>query len=281
MTSRPPASGTSTPSTVQALSDTATVSALSNKAAVGDLSESNQAGHSLAGRTAVVTGATRGIGQAIALRLCAMGARVIATGRQPQGAAPAGCEYRAVDFEDSPATDSFAQTLAELAPDILVNNAGVNRLGPAAELSQADYERLYRINVLAPIALSRAVVPAMRQRRWGRIIQITSIWSLRSISGRAAYSASKFGLDGFSAALAAEVAADGILVNCVSPGFVDTELLRRVNTPEQIAALVAQVPMRRLAQAHEIAAFVAWLASPDNSYISGQNLPIDGGYTRT
>ena len=121
----------------------------------------------------------------------------------------------------------------------------------------------------------------MRQRQWGRIVNVASIWSLRSIAGRAAYSASKFGLDGLTAAIAAEVAADGVLVNCVSPGFVDTELLRRMMPAEQIAALVAQVPMRRLARPEEIAAFVGWLAGPENTYISGQNLPIDGGYTRT
>ncbi|MEY3664927.1 MAG: 3-oxoacyl-[acyl-carrier-protein] reductase FabG [Pseudomonadota bacterium] len=235
----------------------------------------------LDGRLALVTGGTRGIGEAVALRLFNMGARVIVTGRQSQAAAPAGCEYRAIDFDDLQATSNFALTMAAEAPDILINNAGINRLGPASDISLADYERLHRVNVLAPIALSRALVPAMRARGWGRVINIASIWSLRAISGRAAYASSKFGLDGFSAALAAEVAADGVLVNCVSPGFVDTELLRRVNTPEQIAALVAQVPMRRLAQASEIAAFVAWLASPENTYISGQNLPIDGGYTRT
>ena len=120
-----------------------------------------------------------------------------------------------------------------------------------------------------------------RSRGWGRIVNVASIWSLRSIAGRAAYSASKFGLDGLTAAIAAEVAADGVLVNCVSPGFVDTELLRRMMPAEQIAALVAQVPMRRLARPEEIAAFVGWLAGPENTYISGQNLPIDGGYTRT
>lgn len=235
----------------------------------------------LSGRLALVTGGTRGIGEAIALRLNAMGARVIVTGRQPGQTAPDGCHYQAVNFEDSEATARFAEAMSVEAPDILINNAGINRLGPAADIPLADYERIHRVNVLAPIALSRALVPAMRRRGWGRVISIASIWSLRAIAGRAAYASSKFGLDGFSAALAAEVAADGVLVNCVSPGFVDTELLRQVNTAEQIAALVAQVPMKRLAQPAEIAAFVTWLASPENTYISGQNLPIDGGYTRT
>jgi 3-oxoacyl-[acyl-carrier protein] reductase len=235
----------------------------------------------LAGRLAVVTGSTRGIGAAIALRVRAIGARVIATGRASAGAAPQGCEYRSVDFADEAATTAFAQALATERPDILVNNAGINRLAPFAELAADTLSALHRVNVLAPMRLCQAVLPGMRARRWGRIVNIASIWSLRSISGRAAYSASKFGLDGLTAAIAAEVAADNVLVNCVSPGFVDTELLRTMNSAEQIDALIAQVSMRRLAKPEEIAAFVAWLVGAENTYISGQNLPIDGGYTRT
>lgn len=232
-------------------------------------------------RLAVVTGGTRGIGRAIALRLRAVGARVIATGRTTGGVGPAGCEYHAVDFSDDGSTAAFVAALGALRPDILVNNAGINRLAPFAAMPPDTVTDLHRVNVLAPMRLCHAVLPAMRERRWGRIVNIASIWSLRSITGRAAYSASKFGLDGLTAAIAAEVAADNVLVNCVSPGFVDTELLRRMNSREQIDALIAQVPMRRLAQPAEIAAFVAWLAGPENTYISGQNLPIDGGYTRT
>ena len=235
----------------------------------------------LAGRIAVVTGATRGIGRAIAERLRADGAQVVATGRAPSGEAPEGCEYHGVDLADDASTQAFAAWLGELRPDILVNNAGINKLAPIAEMPPETVAALHRVNVLAPMQLCRAVLPAMRERRWGRIVSVASIWSLRSLPGRAAYSASKFGLDGLSAAIAAEVAADNVLVNCVSPGFVDTELLRRMIDDKGIADLVATAPMRRLAQPGEIAAFVAWLAGPENTFISGQNLPIDGGYTRT
>lgn len=235
----------------------------------------------LAGRVAVVTGATRGIGHAVAVRLSAMGARVIATGRSPAADVADGIVFRSADFADPVSTQAFARELADVAPDILVNNAGINRLAPFADLPEDAVTALHRVNVLAPMALCRAVLPAMRARRWGRIVNIASIWSLRSRTGRAAYSASKFALDGFTAALAAEVAIDGVLANCVSPGFVDTELIRSVMSEQALADLVAEVPMGRLAQPEEIAAFVAWLASPENSYISGQNLPIDGGYTRT
>ena len=151
----------------------------------------------------------------------------------------------------------------------------------AADTEAADFLRIHRVNVFAPMLLCRAVVPAMRARCWGRIVNVASVWSLRSLTGRAAYSASKFGLDGLTAALAAEVAADNVLANCVSPGFIGTEMLRGVLDAKEIEALVAQVPMRRLGTPEEIAAFVAWLAGPENTYISGQNVAIDGGYTRT
>jgi 3-oxoacyl-[acyl-carrier protein] reductase len=129
--------------------------------------------------------------------------------------------------------------------------------------------------------LSRSVVPGMRERGWGRIVNVASIWSVVSRPGRGSYSASKFALDGLTAALAAEVAADGVLVNCVSPGFVDTELTRSVLGDEGIARLVAEVPAGRLAQPAEIAALVAWLAGPENTFVSAQNIVIDGGFSRS
>jgi 3-oxoacyl-[acyl-carrier protein] reductase len=234
----------------------------------------------LAGRLAVVTGVTRGIGAAIAMRLHADGARVIGTGTKPNGTAPEGCEYRSVDFRDVAATEAFADSLAHDRPDILVNNAGTNRNAPFESIETSDFEALHRINVVAPLILCRAVLPSMRRKRWGRVVNICSIWSKVSRPGRASYSASKFGLDGMTAALAAEVAADGVLVNAVSPGFTDTELTRRTVSPEAIAALVSEVPARRLARPDEIAAFIAWLVGPENTYISGQNIAIDGGFTR-
>ncbi len=167
-----------------------------------------------------------------------------------------------------------------LRPDVLVNNAGINRLAPFEDTDPDTFLRIHHVNVFAPMMLCRSVVPGMRKRRWGRILNVASVWSLRSLSGRGAYSASKFGLDGLTAALAAEVAADNVLANCVSPGFIDTELLRGMMDAKQIAALTARVPMGRLGQPEEIAAFVAWLAGPENTHISGQNIAIDGGYTR-
>ena len=234
----------------------------------------------LSGRSAVVTGGTRGIGEAIAGRLRDDGADVMVTGTKPDGAGPAGTRYRAVDFTAAEAVDAFADELRRNAPDILVNNAGLNRNAPFADIDMNDFDAIHRINLRAPVALMKAVLPSMRERGWGRVVNIGSIWSKLARTGRASYAASKFGLDGATAAAAAEAACDGVLVNMVSPGVIDTELTRRTVDPARLEALLADVPAGRLGQPEEIAAFVAWLAGPENTFISGQNIAIDGGFTR-
>jgi len=234
----------------------------------------------LEGRTALVTGGTRGIGAAIAERLIADGATVAVTGTRGDGAGPDGSDFRVADFDDVAATERFAAEAAEFAPDILVNNAGINKIAPFAEIDPADFDRIQRVNVRAPFLLCRAVVPGMRARGWGRIVNVSSIWGVISREERGAYSSSKFALDGMTAALAAEVARDGVLANCVSPGFIDTELTRTVLGEDAIAELTAQVPARRLGSPAEVAALVAWLVGPENTYVSGQNLVIDGGFSR-
>ena len=234
----------------------------------------------LQNRTALVTGTTRGIGRAIAERFLREGAEVIGTGTTADGWTPEGCAYHVVDFSNPTATKKFAAEMAEAGIDILINNAGVNKNAPFAEIDPKDFSRLHQINVVAPFLLCRALVPAMREKGWGRIVNISSIWGKKGRENRGAYAAAKFGLDGLTAALAAEVAADGVLANCVAPGIIDTELTRRVLDKESIRELVAQVPVGRLGSPDEIAAFVVWLAGPENTYISGQNLSIDGGFSR-
>lgn len=231
-------------------------------------------------KRAVVTGGTRGIGRAIACRLLAEKAAVLVTGTQAPTRPPQGCLYSPVDFTDESATGDFARELADWGPDILVNNAGINMVAPFLSIEDDDFSRIQQVNLHAPFKLCRAVVPMMKARGWGRIVNIASIWGKISKAQRASYSASKFALDGMTAALAAEVARFGILANCISPGFINTELTRKVLGDDGIKAQVAAVPINRLGEPEEVAAFVAWLVSDENTYISGQNIAIDGGFTR-
>lgn len=231
-------------------------------------------------RVALVTGGTRGIGEAIAQRLHRDGARVIVTGTQTGGRAPEGCEYLSVDFTDDAATETFARELAGLKVDILVNNAGINAVAPFHAIVLEDFDRIQRVNVRAPFLLCRAALPHMKLTRWGRIVNVGSVFGVISKEMRGAYSTSKFAIDGLTAALAAEVASDGVLANCVSPGFIETDLTRRILGEDGMAELAARVPMRRLGTPDEVAGLVAWLVGNENTYVSGQNFVIDGGFSR-
>lgn len=232
------------------------------------------------GHSALVTGGTRGIGAAIAERLVKDGTSVIVTGTSPESKPPQNCGYIAVDFSDRAATEAFADKVAGLGIDILVNNAGINKISPFAEIEEEDFDRIQFINVRAPFLLCRAVLPGMREKKWGRIVNVSSVFGKVSKAARGSYSTSKFALDGMTVALAAEVASDGILANCVSPGFIDTELTRSVLGEKGIAEIIELVPSKRLGKPEEIAALVSWLVSRENTYLSGQNIAIDGGFTR-
>ena len=132
----------------------------------------------------------------------------------------------------------------------------------------------------APFLLCQAAVPAMKLKRWGRIVNISSIWGKISKEHRASYSASKFAIDGMTLALAAEHSVDGIIANSIAPGFIDTELTRRILSETDIKSLVSSVPIGRLGQINEIASLVLWLTSEENTYLTGQNISIDGGFSR-
>lgn len=228
----------------------------------------------------LVTGATRGIGKAIAQEYRKAGAYLIGVGTSTMEVVDWLDEYIVSDFSRIDAIEDCARQLRALQVDVLINNAGINKNQPFEEISAQDFLQIQQINVVAPLMLCQAVLPGMRQRHWGRIVNISSVWGKISKAHRASYSTSKFGLDGMTAALAAEVAADGILANCVAPGFTDTELTQRMLGPQGIRELVAQVPLGRLASVEEIARLVCWLGSEQNSYVSGQNIAIDGGFTR-
>jgi NAD(P)-dependent dehydrogenase (short-subunit alcohol dehydrogenase family) len=229
---------------------------------------------------AVVTGATRGIGYAIAERLLKDGLDVVVTGTSDNGEYPIGAEYYPVDFLNDDSVMSFVNYLKNNQIDILVNNAGINKIGEFSTIDINDFDRILRVNLRTPFLLCQAVIPHMKAQKWGRIVNITSIFGQISKEYRAAYSTSKFGLDGMTAALSAEVSEMGILANSIGPGFIDTELTRNILGDKGIAELQERVPMKRLGQPNEIASFVSWLVSEENTYMTGQNLMIDGGFTR-
>jgi NAD(P)-dependent dehydrogenase (short-subunit alcohol dehydrogenase family) len=229
----------------------------------------------------VVTGASRGIGQAIARAFRDEGAWVIGTRTSGSEDGDDLCQqWIRADFSEASQITACAQRLREADADVLVNNAGINKIAPFVDIPAADFLTIQQVNVFAPFLLCQAVIPAMRAKKWGRIVNVSSIWGKVSKEQRASYSASKFAIDGMTVAIAAEHSADGILANSVAPGFIDTELTRRVLGDAGIRHLVATVPARRLGQPTEIARLVLFLASEENSYLTGQNIAIDGGFGR-
>ncbi len=183
---------------------------------------------SLSGKKALVTGGTRGIGAAIASKLLDHGAEVAVTGTAADGIGPDGTGYEVIDFADEAATGVFARKIAGMNLDILVNNAGINKISPFVDIDPGDFARIQQVNVNAPFRLCQAVVLGMKAKQAGKIVNICSVWGKIAKAQRGSYATSKFGLDGMTAALAAEVAEYGILANSVAPGFIDTELTRSV-----------------------------------------------------
>ena len=230
-------------------------------------------------KNVLVTGATRGIGAAIAKEFCNQGANVIGTGTTGDIEHSFG-EYLQVDFGSVDQLNLFADKVKHIKPDILINNAGININSPFLEISTSDFLLIQQVNVFAPFLLCQAAIPGMVEKGWGRIINISSIWGKISKQHRASYSASKFALDGLTIALAAEYAGNGILANCISPGFTDTELTLKTLGQAQIEQIIKTVPIGRMASPVEIAKFVVWLASSENTFISGQNIAVDGGFSR-
>ena len=229
---------------------------------------------------ALVTGATRGIGYAIAERLLEDGLSVTLTGTGSDAKYPVGANYYPINFMDNNSISNFIEYIKKKNIDILINNAGINKIGEFSSISMEDFDKILHVNLRTPFQLCQAVIPYMKKNEWGRIINITSVFGNITKKYRAPYSSSKFALDGMTASLAAEVSEFGILANCIGPGFIDTDLTRAVLGKEGIAEIKKTIPMNRLGSVKEISSLVSWMVSEENTYISGQNLMIDGGFSR-
>lgn len=242
------------------------------------------------GKTVLITGATRGIGSAIASAFEASGASLLLTGTQQEEIhelnqrtmqhEKQNIRWLHADFSSAESTAIFLDTISECPPiHVLINNAGTNRLNPIEEVSAEEFDVLMSVNLRAPLLLCTSISRIMKQMRYGRIVNIASIWSINSRSGRVSYSAAKTGLIGMTRSAAVDLAPYGILVNALSPGFVNTELTNKTLSFEDRKRLANQVPLGRFAEPEEIARTVLFLSSDMNTYLTGQNIVVDGGFT--
>ncbi|HET9068930.1 MAG TPA: 3-oxoacyl-[acyl-carrier-protein] reductase [Amaricoccus sp.] len=238
----------------------------------------------LKGKAALVTGASGGIGGAIARALYGQGAKVALSGTRVAplealaGELGEGAHVLPCDLSDPAAVEALPKQAAEALGqvDILVNNAGITRDQLFMRMSDADWEAVLAVNLTSVMRLSRGCLRGMMKARWGRIVNVSSIVGVTGNPGQANYAASKAGVIGMSKSLAAEVASRGITVNCVAPGFIATAMTEALNE-EQKARLNAQIPAGRMGEAAEIAAAAVYLASVEAAYVTGQTLHVNGG----
>jgi len=241
----------------------------------------------LENKVALVTGASRGIGRAIAMELARQGAFVVGTATSEAGAqaiedalAQAGLKGagRVLDVRDAAKCDALVAAVQKEFGDILVlvNNAGIVRDNLALRMKDAEWDEVIETNLRPAFRLARAVMRGMMKARWGRIISVTSVVGAAGNAGQANYAAAKAGLAGMTRSLARELGSRNITVNCVAPGFIDTDMTRALSE-EQRTALVGQIPLARLGRPEDIAAAVAFLASPSGDYVTGTVLHVNGG----
>jgi 3-oxoacyl-[acyl-carrier protein] reductase len=238
------------------------------------------------GQVALVTGASRGIGAAIALELAQKGLRVIGTATSDEGAAKIshvlsafpGCSGRNLNVNDAAAAELLIDAIVKEygGLQVLVNNAGITRDMLAMRLKDDDWDAVLDTNLKAVFRMSRAVMRTMMKQRYGRIISITSVVGASGNAGQANYAAAKAGVAGMTRALARELGSRNITVNCVAPGFIETDMTASLSE-EQQKALLGQIPLGHLGKPRDIAHAVAFIGSPQASYITGQEIHVNGG----
>ena len=216
-------------------------------------------------KTILVTGGSRGIGQAIVSLLRQSEADKILAPTREQ-----------LDLADPQSVRAFLADCPDV--DALINCAGINILRPLSELDESAMAQMCQTNLFAPLQLIRGVAEGMKRRGGGKIVNVSSIWGVRSKELRTLYSVTKFGLTGATRALARELGPENILVNAVAPGYVLTEMTQKNIPPEEQTRLCAEIPLRRMAAPDEIARLIRFLISDENTYITGQTLVVDGGF---
>ena len=241
-------------------------------------------------KTVLITGGTRGIGKITADLLFDSGANLILTGTNQNEIMALNHEafkdadkrkkYLYADFSKEDSVYLFLDEInKEDKIDVCINNAGVNRINEFLDTEEEDYNWIMDINLRAPFEILKVVGRKMIENQYGRIVNIASIWSVITRPGRSIYTTSKNALVGLTKTLSVEWAKDNVLVNAVSPGFTLTELTEQTNSPEQLKEIQNKIPMKRMAKPIELAKVISFLCSEHNTYLTGQNITIDGGYT--
>ena len=215
----------------------------------------------------LVTGASRGIGKEVAKKFKEQGYDVYSPSRQE------------LDLSNNSSIEQYIEANKETGFDVIINNAGINDINYIDMISNKEIEEMFQTNLIGPIKLLRGLVEPMKQKQYGRIVNVGSIWAVVSKEKRSIYSATKNGLHGITNALAIELAPYNILVNTICPGFTMTELTKKNNSPEQIEIISKEIPLGRMAQPVEMAEMIYFFGSVYNTYVTGQKIIVDGGYS--